>query len=286
MNTLAKVFVVINLLLGVAFLSVSSVLFAQQEFWKGRYNTVARDLEDAIEESKKRINDQKEMIAERERSITDLKREIGDLQAAKEGVEAELKQAEAELADYKIFKTSIETKLGNLDVSLKKAQSENTTLRAQLEKARKDFDALVKRKVAVDDELVKRDEEIAELKLNNEALSLKVSDQQKEVSRLESIIAGLPPDIAIPERLKPVPPPLDALVEGVDMDNGIVVLSVGAEDNVKKGHTFYIYRDTSYIGQVEVDEVLPTKSVARINTKMTRAEIKAGDGAKTRLGTL
>ena len=284
MNTLAKVFVVINLLLGVAFLSVSCVLFAQQEFWKGEYNRVSGDLETVVTESKKRLDDQNEMIVERERSITELKNNVGSLQTDKEDVQAKLQQAENELEEYKTFRTGIETKLGNLDVSLKKAQGENISLRAQLEKGREDFDDLSKRKLLVDDENVKREEEIAELKLNNEDLSKKVSDQQKDVARLDAIIASLPPDIEIPEELKPLAPPLDALVEGVDTAGGLVVLSVGAEDEVKRGHTFYIYRDASYIGQVEVDEVLPTKSVARINTKMTRVAIQAGDGAKTRLG--
>jgi len=286
MNTLAKVFVVINLLLGVAFLSVSCVLFAQQEFWKGKYNEVSGNLEDVVKESTETINTQNEMIGARERNITGLKGDVGRLETDKKNVEAELQQAENELEEYKKFRTVIETKLGNLDVSLKKAQGENSSLRAQLEKGRKDFDTLSKHKLAVDDENVKRGEEIAELKLNNDDLSVKVSDQQKDLVRLEAFIESLPEDIKTSGLIKPVAPALDALVEGVDMDGGIVILSVGAEDAVRRGNTFYIYRDTSYIGQVEVDEVLPTKSVARINTRMTRADIKAGDGAKTRLGSL
>jgi len=62
------------------------------------------------------------------------------------------------------------------------------------------------------------------------------------------------------------------------------VLSVGSEDKVEKGFTFFVYRDASYVGQVEVDRVFAAKSAARINPEMTPSTIQPGDGATTRLG--
>ena len=77
-------------------------------------------------------------------------------------------------------------------------------------------------------------------------------------------------------------PALDAVVEGVDMDDGIVIISAGAEDGVEKELKFFLYRGDEYVGRVEVDRVLPTKSAARIIGRMTATRIYPGDSARTR----
>lgn len=77
-------------------------------------------------------------------------------------------------------------------------------------------------------------------------------------------------------------PALDAVVEGVDMDDGIVIISVGAEHGVEKELKFFLYRGDEYVGRVEVDRILPTKSAARIIERMTATGIYPGDRARTR----
>jgi len=284
MNTLAKAFVVINLLLGVAFLSVSCVLFAQQEFWKQEHALVAKRLKETANEADQKIEKANEMIGSRERAITKLREEKGRQASDIEKLEADLGLANKKLAEQEAFKTRIETKLTSLDAGLKEEQTKNTALNSRFEKLKTDYEKASELKMLAEDTVVKRDEEIADLKLQNRTLTSKVNEQQKELSRLDAVIASLPPEIRIPEELKPLPPALDAVVEGVDNAGGIVILSVGIEDDVKKGHTFYIYRDDSFIGQVEIEDVLPSSSVARVNRGMTKADIEVGDGAKTLLG--
>jgi hypothetical protein len=77
-------------------------------------------------------------------------------------------------------------------------------------------------------------------------------------------------------------PAIEAVVEGVDMDGGIVILSAGAEDGVEKEVKFFLYRGDEYVGRIEVDRVLPTKSAARIVEAMTATSIHPGDSALTR----
>ena len=139
--------------------------------------------------------------------------------------------------------------------------------------------------LAAGDEALKLSERLSDEQLKTKTLTAKASEQHEEMTRQERIITIYKENFPTFEvtRWKLVAPPIDARVEGVIMKEGIVILSVGAEDNVKKGYTFYVYRDNSYIGQLEVDEVYPSKCSARINREMTPRTIRSGDGAKTRL---
>ena len=101
MNTLARIFIVVNLLLGIAFLSVSSVLFAQQEKWKGNYNDVVTDLKDAKNAYADKLNKKDDTLGERDRRITNLEREVTDLENQSKLKGDQLRQVKADLTDRK-----------------------------------------------------------------------------------------------------------------------------------------------------------------------------------------
>ena len=63
----------------------------------------------------------------------------------------------------------------------------------------------------------------------------------------------------------------------------LVMLSVGAEDGVKKGYRFTISRGERYIGKVEVEKVFDDMSSAKILADWTKGPIKENDDASTRV---
>jgi septal ring factor EnvC (AmiA/AmiB activator) len=288
MNTLAKAFVFINLLLGVLFLGVSCVLFAQQENWKGKYNTAVRDRDKNIEICTDRIEKQNGMLSEREKKITDLQAQIDVLKTDLQDMTAERDQALADFREQKVKNTQLDGNLTKLSSNLTTVQEDLGSARQLLEKTESDFKTTNEELTATKDEVVKLNESLADHALNMETLRGTIDDQKKELDHRDQIIAwyGKRHPGEEPQVGKPVPAqPITAKIEGVDHVNGFVVLSVGAEDKVKKGYTFVVFRDTSYIGQVEVYTVYPTKCSARIDPKMARAPIQIGDSAKTHLGT-
>jgi len=293
MSTLAKAFVVINLLLGVAFLAVSCVLFSQQQNWKGEYNAVVEQFKQKGDEYTKKLTEQNVIMVSRQEAISRL--------------EQGLKESEKNVVDERAKKEelarSLETQqslLGKLETDYKGLVTNLDVARTDLANAQKRLDELEasrsdaeQKKMAAMDQVVKLTEQTADFALAIDNLKVKLDDQDRKIVTQDSIIAEYAERFPgwQPTKSKVTPPAIEARIEGVDEKTGLVMLSVGSEDQVKAGFTFYVYRnkqssgDASYVGQVEVDKVFPTKSSARINTAMSPLTIQPGDGATTRLGS-
>jgi hypothetical protein len=90
--------------------------------------------------------------------------------------------------------------------------------------------------------------------------------------------------VAILER--PIPPPLEyeqawkTMVVAVEA-SGQVVLGIGGEQLVQKGHHFTIYRQDSFVAKVEVVKVLACCSIAELVFTREGFEIKVGDLVET-----
>ena len=88
---------------------------------------------------------------------------------------------------------------------------------------------------------------------------------------VEAILSGL------------VSPPIDALVEEVDSNLKLVVLSVGRQDEVKEGVEFTIYREDKFVGKVRVNKVYENLAGARVLFTAEGSDIRQGDRATTRI---
>ena len=80
-----------------------------------------------------------------------------------------------------------------------------------------------------------------------------------------------------------IPPPIEARVVAVDAGEKLVVLSVGRDQKVEKGFRFTVYRGSSFVGKVEVFEVYPDLSGARILFTKEGSMVEQGDSASTAL---
>ncbi len=104
-----------------------------------------------------------------------------------------------------------------------------------------------------------------ENELNDAKLALASAEQQ-----------GYTPGIGVS-----IAPKIDAVV--VAVRDGIVVLSVGRDDNVKAGYEFTVYEGSRFIGKVKVENVLGDMSGARVLFTDQGETIRAGNQASTRL---
>ena len=77
--------------------------------------------------------------------------------------------------------------------------------------------------------------------------------------------------------------PIRAQVLAVRGDANLIMLSVGDQNEVKQGYRFTVYRDSEYLGKVEVEKVFADMCSARILTEFTEKQIKEGDSASTRV---
>lgn len=74
---------------------------------------------------------------------------------------------------------------------------------------------------------------------------------------------------------------VDGIVTAVD--NGLVDISVGHDDGIRKGMTADVFRDRSYVGRIAIVKAEPDRSVARIEMESQRGPIRIRDRVLARL---
>jgi hypothetical protein len=83
----------------------------------------------------------------------------------------------------------------------------------------------------------------------------------------------------------PQPPKIDGRVAAVDdfADPPLVLLSVGSDHGVEKGHHFSVYRGSQFVAKVVVERVLRDSCGCRVLFVADGQAIQVGDAAATRL---
>ena len=79
-------------------------------------------------------------------------------------------------------------------------------------------------------------------------------------------------------------PDIKGEIVSVDAKRKMVVISVGQDDGLRRGHELDIYRKGSYIGRIRIRELKPNQAVGEVLPNFTnRSEIKEGDRVATKL---
>ena len=287
MSALAKVFVVFVFLLSILFFGTSATLYLTREDWAKNYDTYKAAVEVKVSELEKNNSDLK---GERN-DLQDALRLVSEDELDKAGtiqvLRNEIKGKDAQIANISAERNesiNAKTATDNLNASL---TDQNKTLTTQLSEAHDKRDSAIgSEKVANAEKFrMKRDldattQELHEARVEFNSLSEKFDSLElaygaveKKLGKdgVEAILSGL------------VSPPIDALVEEVDSNLRLVVLSVGRQDEVKEGVEFTIYREDKFVGKVRVNKVYENLAGARVLFTAEGSDIRQGDRATTRI---
>jgi len=113
-----------------------------------------------------------------------------------------------------------------------------------------------------------QDDRIAALEQENAALRADLAKLQGRLDGIAMVVC-------------PGSPPIDAHVLEVEPTSGLVWVDKGAEDGVRLGYTFAVYREATFKGLVRVIELMPTRSRCAIASE--RTSVSPGDSAATSL---
>jgi hypothetical protein len=287
-NTLSKVFVIVNVVFAIAFCFMTLTLYAKRVDFKDKW----RQEEDKHRRTK---DDMQAKLDDRDTKITALDKALDQARShVRELTEhnAELQENLLETKD-KYFETNKERTL---------LMERTEAMRAELQRRHDDIDRMhriiLKQQQAL--EVAKANLRNAmnqrmemENELNNTRQQLVAV--QKEKARLERdlhhhswiidtlIEHGVPvQDLVFGSEREPTEP-VEGKVLAVRPDVNLVMLSVGDDDGVKPGYTFTVYRSDRYVGKVKVEKVFSDMSSAKILTEYTKDEIRENDDAATRV---
>lgn len=226
-----------------------------------------------------RVNEQ--LRESRQRTLADLDREQAARQTALAALQTQLDLLEGTLqaSEQSVQKLTAEnTELSQTALSsareLERLTAENAGLRTQVRTEQQD-----------------RDELFAQaLQLTNEMNTLRGFKQQLEernkqlmtqVTRFEEVVTAK--GIDINEPLDGAPPERNGNILQIDRPTSLVLVSIGYDEGLRKGHFLEVTREGRYVGKLKVRDIQPDRAVAEIMKDYSEGILKEGDRVDTTL---
>ena len=280
MSTVAKFFVVLNLLLAVAFLGAASTFLSYVDSYRKKLG----DEEERHNATKGEMQRQKADYENRLTEAVNAKNASDNAKSTAEGARDRLATAYAGMKEqYDILNSAQQKAISALVVAQKTIQDatesnktltqEHTKLLEAANAANDAKNAAVKAQHALEGNLSNAQEQIQDL----QAKLTTTSEELRQVSfRLSGILAsnpGLGEGAAQPAQ--------EGKVLAVDNNANVVVISLGAEDGVKAGFRYTVSRGSSYVTTIEITDVEAKKSAGRALPNMSKDKMNVADNIWT-----
>lgn len=275
MNLVGKILTVLIFVMTIVFMTLSIMVYSAHVNWLARAKalesqlTVANQDRTQLEadvanlttalDAERNLNQQ--AIGKLQQEVNDLTTEKNEMQAAEAALNEKMREAVAANNAAQTELEQLRTQIGGLRDGIVAAQ-------ATRDKAFRDM-------VARTDELQQAANDLATFKSRNTQLAEQVARMDK-VLNLHNLS----------EFDEPGPPQVDGIVLAVRA-GGIVELSVGADEGLKRGDRLQVVRqgpdNNRFLGSVEILETQPDKSVAKIVPETRQGSIEKEDRVYSRL---
>ncbi|MBL9123833.1 MAG: hypothetical protein JNG90_09390 [Planctomycetaceae bacterium] len=287
MNTLGKLLVIAILIMSLVFMAFAVTVYSTHKNWRdlvvndkpgpGKPLGLQRQLADMrtkngelqgqLDTLTKEITDERaahvKSLAELQNTLTTLKQEY-DKQVAEHAalVEGERQAVAATEAAHK---------------TLEALRGEVTKLRTDIRTVQQEKEDEFNRAVKLADELNQNKAASDLLKKRNVQLTDQLA-QARAVLESHDLDENQPID--------GIPPKVDGVVLAVGND-GMIEVSLGADDGLRKGNTLEVFRHagtvSKYLGRIQVVRTSPDKAVGKIMPEFRKGNIQKEDRVATRL---
>jgi septal ring factor EnvC (AmiA/AmiB activator) len=294
MSTTVKVFIVLNLLLALAFMFVQMTLYATRENWKRRWNDDTKFFAEEVKVAAQKIADESYAKVQAQALVSSQGSQITDLQANAKKQENALSEKDKQIQ-------SLNLTISKNDEEIKALREQNQTLSNTLELTRqsnneKTHIAQVARAVAfqlnvklaeVEDDynnattaLAQREDELTKAKKVNSQQNAQLAILKDRYPKIYNELGDQTASAAF----------LQAVVAAVRNNpqgqQDLVMLTLGKGDKVEEGVEFIIFRGNSYIVRVRAEKVLGDMVACRVipdSWNSNQLQIQQGDLAQNRL---
>lgn len=284
MSTVAKVFIVLNLVFAVIYVGISAALLAKQENWYHKFKdleaTKTQDNEKWTAERNKLNSDITAARTEMARLAAEVQRLGDDNKTMTDEKNAVYKQWEQSQAAHQELKEA----LTKLQVELSDTRQDNTRLSTENDTMKTALDEAVRVREDTKDHNQRLDRDLKDLRQILDDLEKRHIELAKRNRENENIISNYLSKlkVSIPQELISAPA-ISGRVVGVSSQFNLVMLDVGENDQVRPGYEFTVYRGSTFVGRVKVDRVFPDMCACLALENFAKDDIKKGDEASTRV---
>lgn len=282
MSSIGKIFVVVNLVLSLLVVGAAGALLQTEEDASAKLAAAEQAAADAQAELAEVRSQSEASVRQLESQKSQLENDKQDLQVARDNAD---RDAKGEAADNQQLRDDLSRLSGTLEAlqgDLATSQRRNQDLVDANDGLRREAaDAKEAQRSA---ELARRDAEEAADAIRGQIdqldaeLTAALEQVQENERMLEVAVAsGFDPSAIMAQ------PQIEATVADVDTEYDFVILDKGRADGVQRGFTFDVYRGSDWLGQVRVDNVEESQSVASVIVSDDGATMQRFDQATTRL---
>jgi septal ring factor EnvC (AmiA/AmiB activator) len=282
MSTIAKVFVVLNLVFSLVIVGAVASILSKSEDFRLKSDNLAKELSTTRTEMQTeidRVSGDRNNFEAQNKTISnqkaDLESELGTARATAEQVRTDNTQLRNAVDAINNSLATLKAEVADLQTRNKALMDQNDQYRATTATAEKDKLDAQDDRTRIEGDLKRANEDIA---AKEEQIARLAAERDNLDAQIKALIAS---GVDVAKIIGNAVPLIEGKVSMVGP--GFVVLSIGENEQVKVGYPFHVYRGGDYIGQVVVDKVLPDTSTARITLTNQNAQFMAMDSATTRL---
>lgn len=273
MSTLTKVFVVVLVVLSIAFTAMTVSVVAQTTNWRAtaeKYQEHARvadtNLRNLISANAAQLQAAEDAIAGHQARANELGKKLQESQS-------EVAQNRGELARVAAEKSSADAMNRGLLAQLQVADAARGEYHKQRDELEKRNIDLERRNIDLNDRVNEQTAKMAVLleqrRQFEQQLNILRTENEKLASDSRRVSTGMsleePTGAALPGVTAVTPASLTAIRGKIlEISQDLLTISVGAADGVKKDMVFVIHRDGQYVGDVKINLVDPNQSAGRL----------------------
>jgi hypothetical protein len=284
MNQLGKIFVFAVFVMSLMLMTFAAAIFLSHTNWR---DEIERKPEECVAGQRPGY---KHLLTEAERDktllrdeIDKLTRQVGESEQARDQVVAKLQSALAQKSDdlEKLRQEKVDRDakivsqledLKKVTDELAKATEQVDALRAQIRDQQATVDQQVSKSVGLAAELEEAKATLAVAVERRAQLEKQVANARLLLQQYGLTIDALPRDRV---------PALDGDV--IAVAEGMIEVSLGADDGLQVGHTLEVYRSGEYLGRAVVRAVKPDHAIAELVKEFSRGIVQRGDKVTTKL---
>jgi septal ring factor EnvC (AmiA/AmiB activator) len=282
MSLFAKIMVVVNLLLAVAFLAAAGTLLGAAEDYKAKYIGLDTQSKDQIAALNKQVDERESKLKEAANRFADSERQrvvaesnLKNLSGQNEQLAGANSQLRTDYDKLAAAQVDLQTKLSDLNKQIDTTRNElaasETARKAAEDKGKASADEIAR--LTQDKETAEKSLQAAETARTQVTKDL--DESRVTLERYRKDKGNLPGGVAMKD--------VHGVVQAVDNRVDIYVISVGSKDGVQAGYEFTVYRGNEYVSTIVIDKVFPNYSSGTTKPGTKRRDVMAGDEAATRL---
>ncbi|MBN1808967.1 MAG: hypothetical protein JW909_07835 [Planctomycetes bacterium] len=290
MSSLTKIFVVVNLILAVAFCFMTMTLYAKRVDYKDRFKQTELKLAETETKYQKQVDTLETEKKELKDNNTELQMKFDDLSAAKDRVGTALEASEARVGDLESTSRWLTAQNKAKDEALEDRANRIQEMHKFLLDQQRALEMAKQHEINATNNRIEAENQLNSVKDQLTATLKEKRKVEEDLAHSTWILDTLESKgINIAEAVTGADqamPSIPAKVLAVDKDVNLVMLSVGQNDGVKKGYSFSVYRKDKFVGKVRIEKVYDDMCAGVIlaSYQSGETEIEEGDDANTRLG--